>query len=298
MSALDALIGIKTIIDATSGSDVILSPARKALRFKGSGFIVTPQADAIDIELTGEGGATGPTGATGATGATGPTGSLATIGRLDTTHSPILLWSFDKTLTDSSGLGHTATVAAGTAVYCELWPGYFGMSFQSLRLSLTHADVQITGDITIECVMMLDAAPSNSWCVHAATGETSAANYLYALGFTSARLLTTLTESGSGTNQTWTSDTVAAPAPGVPFHFCFTRISNVNRWYINGVLAGSASGTLTAPTGGASGALLLGGDETGALTANLLIADFKIIASGLDATQVLAESNRSIGALY
>lgn len=299
-SDLDRLVGIARIIDATSGSDVLMQPMRKALRLKGPGFIITPQDDAIQIELDGSAGAKGPTGDKGATGNTGPNGSLATIGRLDATFSPVVLWSLDGVLTDSSGNARTATVDTGTIVYCELWPGYRGASFQSLRLKLTNAAAQITGDVTVEGVFMFDAAPNGStlFC-HAGpfSSEASGDNFLYSTQVNATRLPNFLSESGSGTDATFTGATTCYPAPGVPFHFAMTRISNVIRYYCNGVLLGAASGTLTAPTGGASGSLYLGG-HSASLHPNFLVADFKVIAAGLVGSDVLAESNRSIGALY
>lgn len=297
-SDLDRLVGISTIIDATGVGDVVLQPMRKALRFKGSGFVLTEAADAIDIELTGIGGAQGPVGNPGATGATGPTGSLATIGRLDATYSPIVLWSGNETLTDSSGNGRTATVSTGTVVYSDLWPGYRGFSLQSCRLSYTNAAVQLTGDLTIEGVFVFDAAPNGTalYC-HSASGETSGANFLYGQYVLASRLPSWLSESGAGVDATFVGTITALPPPGQPFHFCTTRIGNIIRNYVDGTLIGVASGALTTPTGGASGSLFLGG-ETGTTHPSFLCADFKVIGAGLDDSQVAAEAERTIGQLY
>lgn len=298
MGVLDALVGIKTIIDATSGTDIVLTPMRKALRFKGTGFLLTVQDDAIDVELTGDAGAQGPQGIAGPTGPTGAAGTLKTIGRLDTTHSPKLLWSFDSTLNDASGNSHTATVDSGTIVYSSIWPGYVGASFQSCRVSLVHADVRLIADLTVECIVLFDAAPAAGWLFIAdASGDASSTtNICYGLRVEASRLVFLLWENGTGADVSVTSTGIALPPPGVPFHLAYTRISNVHRIYINGVLA-FTSGTLAAPTGGSATTLYVGG-AVASFHPSVCIGDFKLIDSGLSGAQVLVEAQKSIGQLY
>lgn len=233
-------------------------------------------------------------------GATGPAGTLATIGRLTTLHSPLALWSFNGVLTDASGNGRTLTVAAGAAVYAELWPGYKGIDFNgTLRLGQTASAFNVLGDITIEMVIVLNATPNgNAFLVWGGPGETEAENASFQVTINADRSVTIISEHGAGVNDTFTTAAVAVPPPGIPFHFCVRRASNVWQVLVNGVVLGAASSALTAPTGGSTGALIVGANLVPALAAAMLIADLKIIGSALTTPQVLAEAELTVGQLY
>lgn len=299
---LERLPGIRDIIDATGGGNIIL-PRSSRLRVKGGGIILTPTPDALEMQLTGVAGAKGAKGDTGdqgTQGVQGPAGSLATIGRLDTTHSPLGLWHFNGDLADASGNARTLSVDAGAAVYSELWPGHKGIDLNgTCRLTNSHSSFQLTGNCTVEMVCVLNGAPNaNPVLICGASGETEATNVLYWLSFSGAsRLFSWLSESGAGVDAAFALTAAALPAPGVPFHFAVTRASNVIQAYVNGVAHGPASSALTTPTGGTSGALWVGGAVT-TLCAPLLLSELKIIGSALSAPQVLAEAERTIGALY
>jgi len=233
-------------------------------------------------------------------GDTGPAGTLKTIGRLTTLHSPAGLWHFDAALTDSSGNARTLSVAAGAAVYAELWPGYLGLDFNgTLRLSQTNAAFQIGGNLTIEVVMVLNAAPNGfAFLVWGGPGETEAENAQYQVTINADRSMTFISEHSTGVNDTFTTAAAAVPPPGIPFHFCVTRVSNVIQFYVNGVALGGVSSALTAPTGGGTATLIVGSNVAFSLAAAMLIGDLKIAATGLSAAQVAAEAELSIGQLY
>lgn len=299
---LEKLPGIRDIIDATGGGNIIL-PRSSRLRVKGGGIILTPTPDALEMQLTGVAGAKGAKGDTGdqgVQGVQGPAGSLATIGRLDTTHSPLGLWHFNGDLADSSGNSRTLTVDTGAAVYAELWPGFKGIDLNgTCRLTNSHASFQLTGNCTIEMVCVLNGTPNSiAFVAQNVAGETSATNTLFRLGVTTAaRLLQWLTEHGAGVDDAYTLSTAALPPLGVPFHLAVTRTSNVVQFYVNGVAHGPASSALTAPDGGGSTVLNVGGDASN-LCGPMMLAELKIIGSALSAPQVLAEAERTIGALY
>lgn len=231
-------------------------------------------------------------------GAQGLPGSLATIGRLTTAHSPLALWHFDGDVLDASGNARTLTVAGGTAVYSELWPGFRGLSFQSLSLTRTDAAMRIAGDMTVEAVLMLDATPTAD-ALFGVTGpdETEAANIQWEWDVLANRQPVWFSESGAGVNASYGPAAAVLPPIGVPFHLASTRISNVIRWYCNGVLMGAASSALATPTGGTVATLQVG-KVNSFFHPNFLMADLKIIGSGLTAAQVLAEAELTIGALY
>lgn len=300
-SYLEKLPGIRDIIDDTAGGAIVL-PRVSRLRIKGNGVVLTPRPDAIELEITGEAGPDGnqgPPGTQGGVGNTGPAGTLLTIGRLDGTHSPAGLWHFNGSLADSSGNSRTFTVDAGSAVYAELWPGFKGIDLNGLtRLVQTDAAFRILGDVTYEMVCVLNATPNGlALFAQQDAGETLATNTSAQVSLAATRLLTWTSEHSTGIDDTYALTAAALPPPGVPFHYAVTRTANVVQHYVNGVAHGPASSALTAPDGGTTSKLSLGGGVT-TLGAAFLCAEFKVIASGLNSTQVAAEAERSIGQLY
>jgi len=223
----------------------------------------------------------------------------------DLTHSPVGLWQLNGSLADSSGSGHTLTVDSGTERYVDIVPGKLAHFFDGatrLVLSSFVSALAITGDLTVEFLFQLDQDPATASSIfaHDASGETSATNALYSVDFTSSTNKTTrwFSEHGSGIDDTFT---LAAPAGLPPIHnvghFAAVRSSNVVQFYWNGRTLGSPSSTLTAPDGGLSGRLRIGGSAA-SIFSRCLICSFKVIASALSAYDVKAEYNRTLGPIY
>lgn len=263
---------------------------------------------------TGETGPTGPTGPTGATGTgvtgpTGPTGpagegsSAATISKFDTTHNPVGLWNFNDSLEDSSGNGFTLT---GTShVFREIYPGIIALAGGSAARTVNDAALTITGDVTIQALVSF--APSSAAgdvCKFANDGGadgTIANNTLYRFiadqtgtnGFTAFHEAST---PSAGANHTFSSTGVSnrgLPRNEMLFYCAMVRESNVYTFYLQGLPYGTASGTLTAPTGGTAAFLVVRSDA-----ASPDIAALKIVGSALSAAQIKAEYNRTLGAAY
>ncbi|HWA71536.1 MAG TPA: LamG-like jellyroll fold domain-containing protein [Polyangiaceae bacterium] len=223
----------------------------------------------------------------------------------DTTHSPVGLWQLNGSLSDSSGNGNTLTVDTGTARYVDIVPGKLAHFFDgSTRLIVSSfvSALAIAGDMTVEFFLQLDSDPTvgPSVFAHDASGETSGANALYSMDFTSSTNKTPrwFSEHGSGTDDTFT---VSAPSGLPPIHnvghVAIVRSSNTIQFYWNGRTLGSASSALTTPDGGSSGRLRIGGSASNTIS-RCLICSFKIIASALSANDVKAEYNRTLGPLY
>jgi hypothetical protein len=81
----------------------------------------------------------------------------------------------------------------------------------------------------------------------------------------------------------------------LPVLIGFTRTSNVIQFYRNGELMGSASGTLTAPSGGSNSRLRIGALTDSSELLLGIIGGVKIIPSALTSLQMKAEYNRTFG---
>lgn len=213
-------------------------------------------------------------------------------------HNPVGLWQFNGTMNDTSGNGFNMTVDAGTIRYANLLPTLRGALLVSTRLiyNTFTSTLAITGDITIECLINLPAylVSLRDLVSHENAGETSADNSLYGIDLISGSgNVGFFSENGAGVDQYYA---LTERPPLNPFHFAATRTSNVIQFYQNGRAWGSPSGTLTTPSGGGSGRLRVG--LSGSLGPEGVIASLKIIAAGLNATQVASEYNRTLGGLY
>lgn len=246
----------------------------------------------------GANGSAGANGTNGTNGSAGVDGSLATIGRLSRAGS-LGLWHFNGSLADSSGNGKDFTADTGTAVYCDIWPGFRGIDLAgALRLIQSDTSFKLLGDMTFELIGMLNGAHvGNPLFAFGGPGETQAENTAYEVSLSAARAPTWFSEHTAGVNVSYAPSAVALPPEGVPFHLAATRISNVVQFYLNGVALGAASSALTAPDGATTAALRLGGYATG-LAGAFLCGGFQLFSSGLSGAEILADSDASIGALY
>jgi hypothetical protein len=225
----------------------------------------------------------------------------------DTTHSPLALWQLDGGLTDSSGNGYTLTVGAGTERYAPLSDTLSGFHFDGSTYLIHDVAVEalrLTGDMTVEMLVkwlidppgygVNDDTTSCSLVAHGINGETEATNTLYSIGTRpTGGGLYWISESGGGTNATYDID--CEVPTGVWHHLAVTRASGVVSIYQDGALLG-ASSTLTTPTGGASGRLVLGAlgkDSTERPTC--VLSSVKVVGSALSAAQIRAEVQRTIG---
>jgi hypothetical protein len=231
----------------------------------------------------------------------------------DTTFSPVLLCQFNDTLADTSGNGLNLVVDAGTVnsgSYVNVVSGdacLRGLSFDGAT-RLKHASdprLQITGDITVEFILVLKETPQPESTVAPIVTYTggvddtsSTVNYLWHTYVDDALLPAWFSEHGVGVNDSFIG---TAPVRGVDQlqHFAVTRTSNVIRFYSNGVQVGAASSALTTPTDGSASLLFVGGTggtgSTERFYTRFYMSSLKVIASALTAAQVKSEYNRTLG---
>jgi hypothetical protein len=221
-----------------------------------------------------------------------------TAQHLDTKYDPVALYKLDGNLSDSSVSGLAdLTLESGIERYCPVCPGMVGFwcdASTSLYLNSIESVVQITGDLTVECIVnpaqIFSASGDLFYC--AASGETEASNYVYALTIiASSHVLQYFAEYSAGTNIVFPSS--GSVIPGIPVHVAMVRESNDVTFYANGQQIGAASSGLNSPSGGTSGLLHM--STTGFVGA---FCSAKIIDKALNPDEIKDEYNRSLGHLY
>lgn len=231
----------------------------------------------------------------GGGGGGGGGSSGASPSYLDTTHSPVGLWTFNEVLTDSSGNGLTLSVATGTEKYSPVLPGIMGFYLDgSTYLNRAYAAaLAITGDLTVEWVGRVEDGGRMVTHCGDILSATEANNQLYGV-WIGNNLLKMYSENGGGTSSDYQLTASGNTWPA--HHFAVTRTSNVIQFYVDGYAFGAASGTLTTPTGGTSGNITVGApNNIGVSPTTGCISSLKIIASALSASQVAAEAELALG---
>ena len=214
----------------------------------------------------------------------------------DLTHSPVALYQFEGDLTDSSGNGYDLTLESGSELYGSVagLPCFYFDNASSVFRTAYDAALAITGAITVEMIVSLTPGTAGVLIDFSASGETEATNILYNLSVDTSNTLSTLWESGGGTNRQGSNVYV----PSGVFHLAWTRDSagTLSKIYINGAkvleetLAGAASG-------GTSAQLRIGDSATGNPLGGYL-ASLKIVGSELSASEVLAEYERTLAPMF
>lgn len=197
-----------------------------------------------------------------------------TLRYLDLEDNPVGLWNFDNTIAAVRGPGFT--LSAGTYGFTAISPGVSAlvMPVSGRLVAPLDAALQIAGDLSIEMLIQYQDFPSNSILVNHGAGGVDTDptnNTLYQVQFPVTGPIRNYRfdwESGAGVDQSFSTPT-AALSPSLPtvhtvIDVGWRRQNNVLTPFLNGRPFSSASGVLTAPTGGTNGQLFLGG--TAALT--------------------------------
>jgi hypothetical protein len=216
---------------------------------------------------------------------------------LDNTYDPVALYLLNDNLSDSSASGfNDLSLETGTEQYADVGLGLRGFYFDGaskLVLDSVESSLQITGDITLECIINYPFSASELHFMYcSASGETLETNGLYQLSITAnTRYLSYFAEYGSGVNISYSGSPKVVVAVSEPVLVGMVRSSNVITFYVNGKPIGDSSSTLTAPAGGTSTKLNIGT----ALIDGGVISSVKVIDSALTADQMKAEFNLSLG---
>jgi hypothetical protein len=219
-----------------------------------------------------------------------------------------VVYQFQNDLTDSSGNGRDLSLSFGTERYGDLYPGLRGFHFDGatkLNFSTTGTDLEELGDHTFGCLVhfhhigtLLGTDNNKFLFLYEAAGESAATNVLY--GVTMAEQNTRFfSETGNGTNVLF--DNPNRPTNFECMHFGYTKTSGVVQFYFNGIASGAPSGTLTAPTGGTSASLHIGGVASGDtnLCGEFVIASMFIEPGTAFTAQGMADAyNATLGPTY
>lgn len=233
------------------------------------------------------------------------------INYFDSTHSPVGLWNFNGTLADLSGNANNLSLSAGNLAYCDVVPGKLGLMVLDgarYQTALNPANLGITGDLTIQAILIRDHAYTNNITIaaHAGTGAASTENINYAFilqgsALTALQRLQMSWEhsAGTGVTQLSTGDVSLPPIHTISY-LAVKRVSNVVTFYHNGLPFGPASGTLTAPTGGAGSVRFMVGSSSPAAASpdRFVLMSLKVVNGGLSDAQIKAEYNRTLGPAY
>ena len=220
-------------------------------------------------------------------------------GKLDDSFSPVALYNFDTTVSDSSGnLLPDFSVDTGQIRYARYQSGASGFYSENgndiLDLASSEASLQITGDLTIQITFYCRSLSNTSIFVRQsgpAASETSADNTLYQLAVLSDGSLDYFAETGSGTDITYSTPT-GIIEEGKIYHISLVRESNILYFYVNGILL-DTSGVLSAPTDGSNGTFQIG--QIGGLSILGVLSNVKIIASALTEDEIQQETDKVFG---
>ena len=227
---------------------------------------------------------------------------LNTVKGLDDTHSPIVLYTLDGDLVDTSGNSRPALVIGdGTETYSAMplngTRELFNCAVANNLRHTTHVSaLAVLGDITIECTVRLNRYPTSGEQVlvrfGGAVNEAEAENVLWQVRTLTGGALGYFSEHGGGINAEYTTGPAVVPI-GNPSHIVMTRESGVIKFYVNNQLVGTSS-ALTDPTGGGSSLLSIGGVPFVGATFDGRIGAVKVIAGALTLAQINAETSKAL----
>ena len=213
------------------------------------------------------------------------------------------------TLEDSGPNNWPLAVGVGTERYSYFHPSLGGFYFDGatvLGLADRHEALEITGELTVELIAAFERVGTASWNVlfYSASGETEATNVLYGFSVTRTepsaphtQIPHWLQEHGAGTNSE--SDFGNNFPFGPVTHLAFSRSAEqLVTLYVNGRVWGTPV-TLTAPTGGSSSRLCIGGSAYGTASGMVgVLASVHVQNTCLTANQVKADYNHTLGPIY
>ena len=142
--------------------------------------------------------------------------------KFDLTNNPVALYNFEGSAVGHLDLsGNNLHLTTSSPVYRQVWPGVIGLVSGSAARSINDALLSITGDITIEMLLVMRTAPTAGSfpAGFLASGETTATNILYQVAMVNQTLPSWGSESGAGVdaNYTPTGANQSLPALGVLF---------------------------------------------------------------------------------
>lgn len=240
----------------------------------------------------------------------GTIGRKAYPGKLGSHYSPVGLWLFDGTLTDSGTTGENLSLARGEVHYAYLQDsdkrslsvddqdGLEGVS------SPAPASLRVSGDVTVQFlytpIKNEPGTAGSALFICGGSGSLEANNELYSLLLDgTAGSITPIFrwEHGAGTRVTVT-DVAFNMTPGRPQHIVGRRFSDgvgtsTGQLWVNGVLIAELTGQ-TNPTGGTSSPIYLGREAAGNVAIQIAaLHAIKVVDRSLTDEELLDEFLRT-----
>lgn len=320
-------IGVPLPITKTSPTGVLYikptvgTDGRTAALLDGSatGLTVT-RAGRIDLISDGSNWSSNVAGTgDGSTTVGTPSGVYvpASAWRLPATYSPIGLWHFNETLTDSSGLNQPKLVLErGSELYTSVYPGVQGVLCggpTGAILRLPHTGVasllRKPGDISVQFIgqMMTEtlADPTGSSPIVSYRGGTGVGgggnannNSLWGMFLGPQNVADWWTEGGGAGSSAFVSSPVLPPAAMRTVLWGVRRQGNLVRHYLDGKPMSSGTATGVLPDGGASGLLRIGGGLAETAAPLMVLTSLKVTAGAMSDAEFLADYNASLGQHY
>jgi hypothetical protein len=213
---------------------------------------------------------------------------------LGTDYSPVALYKLDESLSDSSASGLPDLTVTGNEYYADAGLGLKGFYFDSttsLALSSAESALQITGNVTLQCITsmpFLEFDQNILRCIGPGSNEADNVAYQVFLK-ANTNLISYFAEYGTKQAISYTS--TGGFLPNETAIIGLVRSSNEVTFYVNGRQIGNTSSGLSSPTGATASKLQIGGT----LLDGAVICSVKIINSALSAAQMKAEYNLSLG---
>ncbi len=225
---------------------------------------------------------------------------------LQNDYGPVGLWNFNGTMRDSSPSQLDLSIGSGNERYTEVSPGMRGFRFDgatSLLKNTPGTVLQITGDVTVQAILIPYVSSQGYVCAYIGAGTGSTNNALYSMICNGGPpWLETFWQTGTNSNQVWPSGASASKNAGFvfgqPMHHAVVRSGNTALLYANGVLAGPPSAGLTAPTDGSLSIFRVGSLTSAAVFFNGGLTSLKVCRQALTASQIRDEYNKTLGNIY
>lgn len=231
-------------------------------------------------------------------------GKTAAVRGHNASKRPVGLWQLNGNLLDSSGNGLTLSVSTGTARYSQFLPGIVGLAFDGateLNRASSDASLQITGDLTVELLAFLSfptGTSLGSLLAFDGNAGTEVANTLYGLRLADSTTymgVRSAHENGVATPVTY--DLADSFPYRSPCHIAQVRRNNQYSVFFNGRQIGATSGTLSAPTGGTTSTLRIGGLFGGNFMTGIL-ASVAVYNKALTSSEIMSDYNLTLGPVF
>lgn len=220
---------------------------------------------------------------------------MSYIKKFDNAHAPLCVFNFEGNNLDSSENGFDLP-ADGTPTYRHILPHVRSRVGGALLRPLSDAALRVTGDITVNVLLVLRSAPTNAHVIgFLNTGDLEVANAQWLLRIDSLDTLRWQQERGAGINDDYVLTAPGLlPALGAHPHMLSVRRRNGRvSFAINGLQVGIEGPEAPPPTGGTTAVL-----QVGMASAPYELLAVEVLPFAMTDGQWAARYDETLGAQY